>query len=309
MKINKALKVIFLLLILFLMIGCSNSEKKDDHNKSHQKVYKNLNLTILIDLSDRISEKKNPGQVKNDLKLINSILMLFKNYLTQKGVVNSEDKIKVIYYPQINNDSLNSIIDSLNIDFSDMLFNQRKRIFNLLEVIFNQNLTKVYNLASRMPEYPGSDLFNYFKHRIVDDCIIDDNNYLNILVILTDGYIYHENAKYRKGNRFSYLGPKANQVAIFRNHPNWEKIFDEQDYGLINTEAELSNLYIIAAQFNPISFSPQDFDIMKKYWSKWFEEQKLKKGNYKILRNDNPILNISIIQKFFNKIIMDNTLH
>ncbi len=303
MKRIKRLTLVTVIVISCLAMGCSNSKQNDDVQKSQQKNYKNLNLTILIDLSDRISQKKNPGQVKNDLKLISNIIEIFKIHLAEKGVVNSEDKIKVIYYPEIGNDALNSVIDSLNIDFTKMSFVERKRIFSQLSKRFNENLIKVYEFASMMSEYPGSDLFNYFKHRLIDDCVIDDSNFVNLLVILTDGYIFHKDAMYRVGNRFSYLAPKSYQVQMFRNRSDWEKIFDQQDYGLINTNLDLSRLNIIAAQFNPIPQSPKDFDILNKYWSKWFEEQKLKSNNYKILRNDNPVLNIPIIENFIRRIL------
>ncbi|NPV10872.1 MAG: hypothetical protein HPY57_03685 [Ignavibacteria bacterium] len=303
MKEHKILFQFVIITLLFALIGCSNSDKNQTDEKVSQKNYKNINLTILIDLSDRISEGLNPGQANSDIKLINNVLEIFKKYLAEKGVVYSEDKIKVIYYPEVDSDTMNSIIDSLNIDFAKLSFVERKNVYNTLIQNFNKNLNKLYDKASRMSEYPGSDLFNYFKHRLVDDCIIDDSSYLNVLLILTDGYIYHENAKYQIGNRFSYLAPKSAHIQIFRNRPDWEDIFNKQDYGLINTGVDLSNLYIIAAQFNPISSSPKDFDILKKYWSRWFEEQKVNHRNYKILRNDNPKLNSAIIEKFFQTIL------
>lgn len=303
MKEHKILFHLVIIIFLFAFISCSNSDKNQTDEKVSQKNYKNINLTILIDLSDRISEGLNPGQANSDIKLINDVLEIFKKYLAEKGVVYSEDKIKVIYYPEVDSDTMNSIIDSLNIDFAKLSFVERKNVYSTLIQNFNKNLNKLYNKASKMSKYPGSDLFNYFKHRLVDDCIIDDSSYLNVLLILTDGYIYHENAKYQIGNRFSYLAPKSAHIQIFRNRPDWEDIFNKQDYGLINTGVDLSNLYIIAAQFNPISSSPKDFDILKKYWSRWFEEQKVDHRNYKILRNDNPKLNSAIIEKFFQTIL------
>lgn len=299
---NKSI-VFYISLILTLFIGCSKTNQDHNSSASHLKVNKDLNLTILIDLSDRISLKKHPYQVQKDLKLISSIVEIFKQHLASKGVVNSEDKIKVIYYPEIKNDKLNTVIDSLNIDLEKMSFIERKRMFSQLINRFNENLIKLYDVASSMQQYPGSDLFNYFKHRLIDDCIIEDSNFVNLLIILTDGYIYHRNAMYRVGNRFSYLAPKSQHIQLFRNRADWERIFDSKDFGLINTNLDLSKLYIIAAQFDPISQSPQDFDIMSKYWSKWFEEQNLKPKNFKILRNDNPVLNISIIENFIRRIL------
>ena len=294
----------FFIIILIGLTACSENDKSNDaQSKSKQAYYKNLNITILIDLSDRISIKKNPTQADKDIKFIMNVLDAFKIYLAKKGVVQSEDKIKVIYYPTVNYEIYQDIADSLNIDFSNYEFVQRKKLFQNISSIYYNNLKKLYSLASNAKSFEGSDLFNYFKHRIVDDCISTDSNFINLLIILTDGYIYHKNSKYQDGNRFSYLLPEAPQVANFRNINNWEAVFEKNDFGLIKLDNNLSRLNILLAEFSPIDHSPKDFDILKKYWSKWLIEQNVNKDNFKILRTDLSTLNRDIIFAFFNKIL------
>ncbi|MEG8989631.1 hypothetical protein VJY32_07605 [Ignavibacteria bacterium 4148-Me] len=296
----------FFLIILFLfgLTACSENDKSNDgQSKSKQAYYKNLNITILIDLSDRISIKKNPTQVDRDIKFIMNVLDAFKTFLSRKGVVQSEDKIKVIYYPSINYEIYQDIADSLNIDFSNYEFMQRKKLFENISSIYYKNLKKLYSLASNAKSFEGSDLFNYFKHRVVDDCISNDSNFINLLIVLTDGYIYHKNSKYQDGNRFSYLLPEAPQVTYFRNINNWETVFDKNDFGLIKLHNDLSQLNILCAEFSPIDHSPKDFDILKKYWTKWLIEQNINKDNLKILRTDLNTLNRDVIFAFFNKIL------
>lgn len=284
---------------IFLIIGCDEKSKKDEN-------YKNINLTILIDLSDRISNKKNPGQVEKDLYIITSVINSFKSYLSKKGVVQSEDRIKVIFYPLNNNDFYQEVAEKLNIDFSEYDFMTRKKIYMQLNDLYLTKLKIVYDDASKQTKYPGSDLFNFFKHRIIDDCIINDERFINILVILTDGYIYDENVKVQQGNRFSYLGQVAQHVIRFRRKNNWEMEFDKGDYGLIKLKNDLSDLYTIVAEINPAKGHPEDFDILKKYWSKWLIEQNMPEGNFKILKTDLNYLNRNIISKFFDEIIQRN---
>lgn len=283
-----------------MLLSCSQERKDEDVN------YKNLNLTILIDLSDRISEQKNPGQVQKDLYIINSVLEAFKKYLHYKGVVQSDDKIKVVFYPLNNSSIYQDIADSLNLDFEQLDLKERKKIFANLNEIYNRNLKLIYSIASKYQTYPGSDLFNYFKHRIIDDCVINDNRFINVLVILTDGYLYDANVKYNFGNRFSYLAPLANHIVQFRRMNNWEEVFDKKDFGLIKLDNDLSKLNILVAEINPPQNHPEDFDILKKYWSKWLIEQKVKKGNFKILKTDLNYLNSNIIQKFFEDVLKRN---
>lgn len=295
-------KIISLLVVITFLIlpACNKNENYEDAN------FKNLNLTILIDLSDRISEKKNPGQIEKDLYIINSVLDAFKGYLARKGVVQTEDKIKVVFYPVNNQSIYQDVADSLFFDFEKIDLKERKKVYRNLNETYNRNLKLVYSIASKSSYFPGSDLFNYFKHRIVDDCILDDNKYINLLVILTDGYLYDENAKYNSGNRFSYLAPLATHITSFRKKRDWEKVFDANDYGLIKLDNDLSKLNILLAEFNPPQNYPEDFDILKKYWSKWLIEQNVKKENFKILKTDLNYLNSNIIQRFFEQILKQN---
>jgi len=295
---------ISLLIIVMLFQFCSYEKVNEEKSKSEKSSnYKNLNVSILIDLSDRISSKLNPEQYAKDINIVSYVVDAFKSYLNKKGVVQSEDKIKTIFYPTLNYEIYQEIADSLNVDFGKYEFKERKEIFNRISQIYKNNLKKLYSFATKARSYEGSDLFNYFKHRVVDDCISNDSNYINILIILTDGYIYHQNSKYRNGNRFSYLVQKADHVKYFRALENWEEIFDKEDYGLIKLNNDLSKLYILAAEFNPSENSPKDFDILKKYWSKWFEEQNMKPEQYKILRTDLNTLNRDLIYEFFKNII------
>lgn len=294
-------KIKFIILLIILIAGCSGNDNSSE--KSFQdNGYKNLNVTILLDLSDRISLAKNPDQPEKDINIILTVVDNFKKFLSQKGVVNSEDKIKMIFYPTLNYDLYESIADSLNIDFSNYEFHQRKKIFSALSGIYSKNLRMLYNQASKAKVYDGSDLFNYFKHRVSDDCIINDSNYINILVILTDGYIYQKNSMYQSKNRFSYLTPESENIKCFRKSNKWEDEFNKNDFGLIKVENNLSELKILVAEINPASSSPKDFDIMKRYWSKWFGEQNVSKENYKILKTDVTTINKNLVNKFFTNI-------
>lgn len=294
------LKNLLLSFLVISLLSCSEDYKQKKNLTTSG--YKNLNVTILIDLSDRISRIKNPEQAEKDMNIISFVLDSYKLFLDKKGVVNSEDKIKVIFYPTINYDLYQSIADSLNIDFANYDYPIRKNIYKKISSLYNTNLRRLYALASNSKKYEGSDLFNYFKHRVVDDCILNDSNYINILVILTDGYIYHKNSMYESGYRYSYLLPDANHIKNLRQLNNWQEIFSQKNYGLIKIDNDLHNLNILVAEINPVVFSPKDFDIIKLYWSKWFEEQNVKKDNYKILKTDLTSINKNLVYNFFNKI-------
>lgn len=289
-------------LLVIPIISCNSVDKQKENERKNfsDQHHKNLNVTILIDLSDRISIKKNPDQYKKDIKFINNVLDAFKAYLNKKGVVESEDKIKLIFYPLSMDELYQEIADSLNIDFGKYDFGYRKLIYENISSIYNRQLLKLYSVASNSKVYTGSDLFNYFKHRVVDDCILPDSSFINLLIILTDGYIYDKNSVYRQDNKFSYLIPEAQHVRIFRKLNNWEEHFEKNNYGLIPLNNDLSALSILVGEVQPIKYSPKDFDIIKKYWSEWLEKQKVK--NYKIIKSDINTLNRDIIFNFISQL-------
>lgn len=288
--------------LLVVMISCDSVDKQKEIESKQVSAahHKNLNVTILLDLSDRISIKKNPDQHKKDIKFINNVLDAFKSYLSQKGVVESEDKIKLIFYPLSMDELYQDIADSLNIEFGKYDFGYRKIIYENISSIYNRQLHKLYSVASYSKVYTGSDLFNYFKHRVVDDCILPDSSYINLLIILTDGYIYDKNSVYQQDNKFSYLIPEAPHVRIFRKLNNWEEHYEKNNYGLIPLNNDLSAVSILVGEVHPVEYSPKDFDILKKYWSEWLEKQKVR--NYKIIKSDINTLNRDIIFNFISQL-------
>lgn len=300
-----------LLLLLFLLLNFNGCSGKHEETKSREVTAGvteekpvNYNITILLDLSDRISAKKNPGQASRDTASIMEIIQRLKAHLAARGTINAEDKIKVVFYPNNYNSLVQRIAGDLNIDFGTMTPPQKRRVYESLDSIYRQNLANLYSVASSAPIFDGADLFNYFKHRAEDDCIETDPKYLNLLVIFSDGYMYHKNSMYSTGNRYSYIVPEAPHLKIFRREYNWQEKFDAGDYGFINTGSNLKNLNILALEFAPWGSHPNDYDIMHKYWSKWFTEMGVLEHRYKILKTDVPSLNKQSIGKFFNAVMM-----
>lgn len=313
---NKIFIYIYFIIAIFLFANCTenyNESAESQIKKNFNGDNKHLNVTILLDLSDRISSKKNPTQSYKDIEFILNVIDVFKKILEVKNVGNSKDRIKLLYYPTL--DKLNSelyfkissLTDSLNFKFDEMDLIKRKNVFYSITKTYEENLKNLYSIFSNLPEnyYQGSDLFNYFKHRVTTDCVDGRKNYVNLLIILTDGYLYSYDSKMHINNRYSYIGPLSNHLKKFRNMMNWETVFETEDYGFIRLNNDLSNIRIIAAEFNPVKDYPIDFDIMKKYWSKWFEEQQINKSNYLILRTDHISQNKDVVNNFIKKIVFE----
>lgn len=281
-----------LIAISILAFACS------ENNETTISKDKHLNITILIDLSDRITTKIAPFQIERDKELIKSILGVVKERIKKKGTFTSNDKINFMFYPQPNSTNISSLASTLNFDLSKIEPQERKKLYQRIDSLYSVNLDKLYNMALDSKKFDGADIWRFFKDEVKEKCIIDKANYSNILIIFTDGYIYWKNTMFNQGNRFSYLLPKADHLVRFRSKSNWEEEFDKLDFGLIPVQKNLSDLKILVLEVNPHNYHPEDYDIIKKYLSKWFSEMGINESNFKILKTDLPVYTKPIVESF-----------
>ncbi len=285
-------KILFSLIFIFLLLESCNKNDKSTES------YKQYNITILLDLSDRIEPSIYPNQVNNDIAIISNIVNIFKQKINSKGTINSLDKINVVFYPKPTNSEVNSIAENLSIDLNNLRPKDKKKIFLNIDSVYKENLINLYQFSIKPENYSGSDIWRFFKDELSDKFINNDTNYLNYVFILTDGYLYWEYTKFNEKNRFSYITPTSEQLIRFRKNPDWVKEFDANDYGFININKDYSNLKVMVLEVNPVQRFPEDFDILKKYWLKWFYEMNISKDNIKILKTDFPINTNKIINDF-----------
>jgi len=260
---------------------------------------KQMNITLLLDLSDRIDPAMHPASPEHherDKGVVNSVVAVFKDYMNKQGAYLAKGKIRVIINPLPRDGNINAIMEKTNIDLSEMKKPaEKKAVFETLEGIFSENISKIYDLAVQQKKYVGSDIWRFFKNDI-DLVIEDDPNYKNILVILTDGYIYHEDSVIKEKNRTSYIGSETLGRNGLRNNKNWRQKFDEGDYGFVATRKDLGNLQVLVLEVEPHSKHKGDEDIIKAYLSKWFEEMGVRK--YEIYNSDLPTNTRKRIERF-----------
>jgi len=282
---NNIKKTIFVLLIGILLLGFkkANSYNEDSIKPSQ------LNITILLDLSDRIDpsiSKSVPSHYERDISIVKYITEIFKKNMESQGTFMAKGKLKVIFSPRAQDSNVNIFAEKLNVDLSNMDNKKKKEIYEKLTDSFSYNLSKIYEATIAEKKWLGSDIWRFFKNDVKDYTICSDPNYRNILVILTDGYIYHADSKDRYKNRFAYLLPSTIKEYKLRNNPNWDKQIDKLDFGLISKRNDLENLEVLVLEINPAPQYQNDEDIIKKVLSKWFSEMGIKR--YAIFNSDLP---------------------
>jgi hypothetical protein len=276
-------QLLFLFLALFFF-GCASEDNKSaggNNNADASKSKKQLNISILLDLSDRISPKEHPSipeHFQRDTAIIKLFAEYFKRDMAQRGTYMAKGKIKVFFSPQPPDPNINILASKLNIDLSKMDNKHKKEIYDTITKTFPSNAYKIYSTTISNNKWIGSDIWRFFKNDVKDYCIEKDTNYRNILVLFTDGYIYHQNSMDNIGNRYAYILPQLFTKYNLRNNPPWESIIEKNDFGLITKRNDLQNLEVLVLEVTPSESNINDEDIIKKIIYKWFNEMGIKRS-------------------------------
>ncbi|WP_432222268.1 hypothetical protein ACRASX_02110 [Flavobacterium sp. TMP13] len=279
---QKSIKTVLSILILILVLSCKNEDSNDNQKNKEEiitpekKSSNNYNISILLDLSDRISTEKYPNSTmefyQRDLGYINSIATAFTNHIKTKKIREMNDKIAVYFNPEPLNEEINSISGKLKFVFDKN--NASKNNINRVNVTYNDETAKIYDLAIKDNNYVGSDIWKFFANNVNDYCI--ENKHRNILILLTDGYIFYKDTKIKEDNLTSYLVPemiRANGL----NTPNWKDKIEKNKFGLISANEDLSDLEILVLGVNPDTKNPYEAKVIKEYWGNWFKKMKVKR--------------------------------
>ena len=238
-----------------------------------------LNISFLLDLSDRINPDKFPDAAmefyERDLGYINAVANSFEIHLRNKRTLKINDKIQLYIDPEPADKELNEKLDSLKLTFSRE--NATKEKIVSISEKYDSIPRLIYESAITDDAYIGSDIWRFFKSKVTDFCILEDHR--NILVILTDGYIYHKNTLLKEDNLTSYLTPQTIRQNVL-NSSKWMEKIEEKNYGFIPANKNLNNLEVLVLGINPDIKNPYEEDVIYKYWSDWFDEMGVK--NYEI---------------------------
>ena len=300
------MRYLFIVLFLFF-VGCA-SDKKNDLQSEEENNVKNLdkktqlNITILLDLSDRIDSLKNPDKpehYKRDIAIVQYIAKYFVQDMENKGAYMAKGKMKIIFTPKPQDPNINILAQKLSVDLSTMDTKEKKEVHDNLETTFTSSLAKIYHETMKTRDWVGSDIWRFFKNDVKDYCIERDSNYSNILVIISDGYIYHEQSKDNIKNRYAYILPNLFEQYNLRNNSNWESEIDKRDFGLISKRKDLDALKVLVLEVTPSQTNKNDEDIIKYVLNKWLKEMNVK---YKAIYNtDLPQYTKQRIQDFLSQ--------
>jgi len=283
-------KVFFLSFIAIVIVsfffcgGCkSGPTDKPDSTKivpPPTDTQKPLNISIYLDLSDRLVRDMAPCQKDRDIEIVNYMAEIIKGHAVDQKILPCQDRIKIFFYPAPNDSKIALLSDDLEMDLGRVQPAEKKKLLNEFQEKFKTSLTQVYDATLQGQNWIGSDIWGFFKKQVDTYCIKEDAR--NIIVILTDGYIYHDNNLLQEGNNYSYIVPKT---------------LTNKNSGLIVSRQGLEDLEVLMLEVNPID--PKQQDQMENILSNWFSAmgvQKLYVGE-----TDQPSNTKLIIDKFMKE--------
>jgi len=291
-------KIILLCFVMISAFSCKQDADKEQKAATKSPLKENYNISILLDLSDRISLQKNPNPTmeyyQRDLGYIKSVSEAFTLHLKSKRIRQINDKMQLFFNPEPLNPEINSISKNLRISIDKN--NASKDLLNSINDNYASQTSKIYEFAIKDNNYVGSDIWSFFDNKVKDQCL--ENESRNILVIITDGYIFYESTLITEANRTTYITPEMIRKNGL-NTKDWDKKLKDQDFGFIKAGEDLSNLEILVLGINPNKNNPYEEKVIKAYWTKWFTEMKVQ--HFEIKNADLPSNIDKIIKDFILK--------
>lgn len=278
------MKAKLLLLPLLALLVTSFKAAKEP---APQKTSNNLNISLLLDLSDRIDPNKYPNLYQRDLQYIKFVQKAFTNHIKGKKIIQLNDQMQVFFDPAPQNPTINALSQQLKVNFNKQ---SSKNEINNVEKTFSEIPAKIYQSAIKDKTFIGSDIWRFFKNNVKDYCVKD--NHRNILVIITDGYMYHQNSKFTEKNKSSYITPSFIQAKKLTNS-NYKYLIEKNRLGFIPATDNLQDLEIIVLGINPSKKNPYENDVINQYWSDWFKTMSVRKfylKNTDLATNLEPVI-------------------
>ena len=278
---NKTFLPTFVLLMMALTIltACGGGKSSNSSGDKTETVQTNkpLNISIYLDLSDRLEREMVPSQKERDIEIVKYMTEIVKNHAVAQKILPSRDRIKVFFYPTPNDSKIALLSQDLEMDLSRVQPAEKKQMLLDFQKKFTTSLTQIYEATLQGKNWIGSDIWGFFKKQVDTYCIREDAR--NIIVILTDGYLFYAPNKQKDGDNYSYILPQT------LSNPN---------SGLIVSRQGLENLEVLLLEVNP--YDPKHQDQMETILQNWFKSMGVQ--NIYVGETDQPSNTRLIIDKF-----------
>lgn len=274
--------VVLLILCCIIFVIGNITEDKEVSAETEQptQLDKPLNISIFLDLSDRLTRQMTPSQMSRDTAIIGYIVDYFKTKTLGPKILSSKNNIKVFFYPAPQNTNIATLANDLSIDMEEFKGVEKRVALEGMKNKFQTNLEQIYDKTIQASNWIGCDIWDFFSSKKVDtQCMRKDAR--NIIFILTDGYLFDANHKIQNGNAYSYILPQTLNV---------------DDSSLIVKRDGLDELEVCILEVNPYDIKHRD--KMVSILENWLQGMGVRKEHIIVAETDIPTNTQTIIKSF-----------
>lgn len=268
------------------MFSCGGDTENSGNGDTTQMVCKTdmpLNISIYLDLSDRLTREMTPSQMERDTAIINHIVDKFLENVLEQKIIKSKDNFQIFFYPEPNNSSVATIAKNLSVDFNKIKAPEKNKEYKKMKKDVNDGLSVIYNETIQAANWVGCDIWGFFSNKMVDKYCIREG-YRNIIIILTDGYFFHKDNKLKEGNAYSYILPQTLEV---------------ENSSLIVKRSGLEDLEVMVLEVNP--YVSKDLPVLEEKIKTWFTAMGVKPENFVLTGPSMPAHTEHVIDNFLGE--------
>lgn len=285
-KLSQIIVLIGLFATTLSFSSCSSTDKSTNEENttasSSTPAEQPWNVTVYLDLSDRITREMVPSQTEYDSIAINEVFSQFLHHLIKgKKIAVAKDCFRIIVEPTPQLTKINDMVGSLNIDLSTALPPEKKKILNKTREVFPSTISQIYDKTLEEKNWVGCDIWGFFSDKRMVDKLCIRSGYRNIVVVITDGYLFDTNHKKKEGNAYSYVTHE-----VLKANPKMS---------LICRRNGLQDLEVLMLCVNP--FNKNEGELLTHILDNWFNAMEVGKVEIYTNGTNTP----QYINSFFNE--------
>ncbi len=257
-----------------------------------------VNIIVILDTSNRVSEERHPGQAERDKEIARSIVDIFGqlvsdhfNTLTQGQEITHPHRLTFVVPKQPRVPAIpQSIMRKLTIENQrggmDTLITQKQRLL--------EGIDELYVFVKKQNKFPGADIWDWFRADAKHYLLESAHNYI---ICLSDGYLNFDRDIERELPEGRYM-----RVGSLRGSRNWRDRFQgllpiNKDFSSYNAKFLMVEITLQSDSRTGVIYT-QDFEIIEKYWNTWFKSMGIAKT--KFIEQLNPDILRRNIDRFIN---------
>lgn len=252
------------IILVLTLVSCGGDESKS--------ITKPTNYTIILDLSDRILS---PEQFDKDIALIQTSFKSFEKQARKNLVISSKDRFSIKIIPQKNSPlNLNHYEDLLQLylDEKDVSIKNNSLIQMANTLHKNlENLKKDALYGKENKDYFGVDIWAYLHDNGAE---LSKVNYVNKVVIITDGYFDFESQEHviHEKNRYTSTSFLNKLKSI-----DWKQKAVVNEFGLLPIRLDKDTQWIVAGICGKKEADILQTEKITYFWEKWLKESGVNK--------------------------------